>query len=209
MHGTTAAETAPTRAITYAPVLQQALRDVAAWVEKGTPPPATTRYEDVDGQVVIPPGAADRRGIQPVITLEANGGSRAEVKVGTPVEFSGKITVPPGTGYVVAAEWDFDGSGEFSQAAEVPLKQQSVEVGATYTFDNPGTYFVTLRGLSHRSRVDACEPTLSYVSAGSRQCCWRRRLPGLSSKRLSHLSLFRLPRARTGADRAPAPRGRA
>jgi hypothetical protein len=151
LHGTTEAETAPTRAINYAPVLQQALRDVAAWVEKGRPPPATTRYEVVDGQVVIPPRAADRRGIQPVITLEANGSSRAEVKVGTPVEFSGKITLPHGTGYVVAAEWDFDGSGEFLQAAEVPLKQQSVEVGANYTFDNPGTYFVTLRGFSHRS----------------------------------------------------------
>lgn len=148
LHGTTESKTAPTRVINYAPVLQQALRDVATWVEEGKPPPATTRYEVVDGQVVIP---AERRGIQPVITLQANGGSRAEVKPGTPVKFSGKITAPPGTGYVVAAEWDFDGSGEFSQAAEVPSKQQSVEVVATHTFDKPGTYFVTLRGFSHRN----------------------------------------------------------
>lgn len=151
LHGTTESEGAPTRVINYSPVLQQALRDVAAWVETGTPPPATTQYEVVEGQVQIPPGAAARRGIQPVISLKANGSSRAEVKAGTPVTFSGMISVPPGTGYVVAAEWDFDGSGEYAQQADVPSMQQSVEVGATYAFDEPGTYFVTLRGFSHRT----------------------------------------------------------
>lgn len=151
LHGTTESETAPTRVINYAPLLQQALRDVAAWVEKGTPPPATTQYEVVDGQVEIPLKAAERRGIQPVITLAANGSSRAEVPAGTPVTFTGRIAVPPGTGYVVAAEWDFDGSGDFSQSAEVPSMQQSVEVTTTHAFDEPGTYFVALRGFSHRS----------------------------------------------------------
>ncbi len=35
-------------------VLYQALRDVSAWVEKGVPPPPSTSYKVVDGQIVVP-----------------------------------------------------------------------------------------------------------------------------------------------------------
>ena len=69
-------------------VLQQALRDLSAWVEKAWRPPASTSYQVVDGQVLVPPTAEERQGIQPVVTLTANGGERADVTVGEPVTFT-------------------------------------------------------------------------------------------------------------------------
>jgi hypothetical protein len=82
--------------------LQQALRDLAAWVEKGVTPAASTSYRIDDGQVIVPAGAAERRGIQPVVALQAEGKVRADVKRGRRVHFTGTITVPPGGGAIVA-----------------------------------------------------------------------------------------------------------
>ena len=140
----------PTRTISYLGVLQQALRDVAAWVENGVAPPASTDYVVVDGQVQVPPTAAERKGIQPVVTLTANGGERADVRVGEPVTFSAGIEVPPGTGVVVGAEWDFEGLGDY------PIKEQfdpgrradRLTLQRTHTFTRPGTYFPALRASS-------------------------------------------------------------
>jgi hypothetical protein len=100
-----------TRVVSYAGVLQQALRELANWVEKGVSPPQSTDYHVLDGQVVVPPTAAARRGIQPVVTLTANGGPRAEVGAGEPVQFTATVEVPPQTGTIVSAEWDFEGDG--------------------------------------------------------------------------------------------------
>ena len=74
--------------------MQQALRDLSAWVEKGIAPAATTNYKIVDGQVIVPPTAEERKGIQPVVTVKANGGQRADVKVGQPVTFTAVIETP-------------------------------------------------------------------------------------------------------------------
>jgi hypothetical protein len=95
----------PTQIVSYVGVLQQALRDLAAWVEKGMPPPASTSYKLVDGQIEVPGTAEDRKGIQPVVTVTANGAARAEVAVGKPVKFAAVIEVPPNTGEVVTAQW--------------------------------------------------------------------------------------------------------
>jgi len=35
-----------------------------------------------DGQVIVAPTAAERRRVQPLVTFEANGGKRAEIRVG-------------------------------------------------------------------------------------------------------------------------------
>ena len=150
LHGPNEDKAAPTRVVTYLPVLQQALRDVAAWVEKGTVPPSTTAYRLVDGQVALPPTAAARRGIQPVVTLKANGGARTEVAAGQPVRFTGSITAPPGTGLVVKAEWDFGGKGDFSVSSPVSGKAGYATVSTSHTFDKPGTYFAVLRGYAQR-----------------------------------------------------------
>ena len=138
-----------THTVSYVSSLHQALRDVSAWVEKGVPPPVSTSYKVVDGQVEVPANAADRKGIQPVVSLKANGGVRAEVAVGKAVRFSAVVEAPPNTGKIVSAEWDFDGSGEFADVATLKPGAK-VTLSATHAFAKPGTYFVTLRAGSQR-----------------------------------------------------------
>lgn len=150
VHGDEPTPEAASRIVTYVPVLQQALRDLAAWVEKGVPPPPSTSYQIVKGQVVVQPAATVRKGIQPVVSLRANGRERAEVGVGRPVTLTGTIDVPPGTGSVVAAEWDLDEAGTFPVNSPVTRGARRITVSTTYRFDRPGTYFPALRGTSQR-----------------------------------------------------------
>ncbi len=153
LHGATEAAGAPTRVINYMPMLQQALRDVSAWVEKGVQPPANTAYKMVDGQVVLALDAATRGGVQPLVTLAANGGAKAVVRRGQAVKFTGFIAVPGNVGSVVGAEWDFDGSGQFADKAELPVvpDARSATVSTSHSFAKPGTYFVTLRAFVQRN----------------------------------------------------------
>lgn len=151
LHGDEPTTEAASRTVSYVPVLQQALRDLAAWVEKGTPPPASTNYQIVKGQVVVPPTAAQRRGIQPVVHLKANGADRAEVRAGQPVTFTADIAVPPRTGRIVAAQWDFDGAGTFPASSAIPAgRGERITLKMTHAFARPGTYFPALRGVSQR-----------------------------------------------------------
>jgi hypothetical protein len=150
LHGDEPALEDPTRIVSYGGVLQQALRDVSAWVERGIAPPMSTQYRMDEAQVIVPPTAAQRGGIQPVVTLMANRGVRAEVATGEEVTLTGTIAVPPGTGSVVAAEWDFDGSGTFAVRSPVPKNVGSLNVSIAHRFDKPGTYFAVLRGISQR-----------------------------------------------------------
>jgi len=139
-----------TRIVSYVPVLQQALRDLADWVENGIPAPTSTQYKIIDGQVVVPPSAEARKGIQLVVSLRVNGSDRVEVKAGQPVSFDGAITVPKEAGSVIAADWDFDGSGTFPISAKVAAKAKTVKVSTSHTFTRPGTYFAVLRGTANR-----------------------------------------------------------
>jgi len=141
----------PSRIVSYQGMLQQALRDVSAWVERGIAPPASTRYTIVDGQVEVPSSAAERLGIQPVVSLTANGGQRAEVTAGKPVMFSAQVAVPPGAGKVVAAQWDFEGAGSYPVAARFkPVNASRVTINARHSFSKPGLYFPALRVISQR-----------------------------------------------------------
>jgi PKD repeat protein len=54
---------------------------------------------------------------------------------------------------VVAAEWDFDGTGTFpviSKLITAGGTASRVAVNTSYSFAKPGTYFVTLRVTSQR-----------------------------------------------------------
>jgi hypothetical protein len=135
--------------VSYAGVLQQALRDVAAWAEKGIAPPAATEYVVEDGQVHVPPTAAARRGVQPVVDLKVNGGMRANVKVGETVVFEGVVEVPPGAGVIVSAEWDYDGQGGYPESATFSGETKRA-LRKTHSYDKPGTYFAALRVASQR-----------------------------------------------------------
>jgi hypothetical protein len=154
----------PTRVIRYDGVLQQALRDVSAWAERGVAPPQETSYRVNDGQVVVPDTAAKRKGIQPVVTLHANGGVRADVRANQPVEFTAVIETPPGAGSVVLAEWDFDSTAKVvaGDANRFPISEQftpaaHVTLKRSHTFSQPGTYFPALRVHSQR-QGDASTP---------------------------------------------------
>jgi hypothetical protein len=155
LHGDSTVQEDPTRTVSYLGALQQALRDLAAWVEQGTPPPAATAYKVVDGQVVVPATAGERRGIQPVVTVSANGAARADVAAGQPVTLTAAIELPPKTGRIVSAEWDLDGSGTYPVKADV-IGEADRRVTATlvHSFAEPGTYFVTLRAASQRDGGD-------------------------------------------------------
>jgi hypothetical protein len=151
LHGGPSQKGDSLRVVNYTGILQQALRDLSAWVEKGVPPPPSTSYKVVDGQVEVPPTAAERKGIQPVVTLIANGGARADVAVGQPVTFAGVIETPPNTGKVVGAEWDFEGSGDYPVTETLKDTQSTrVALTTTHTFTKPGTYFPVLRAASQR-----------------------------------------------------------
>ena len=150
-HGDSARQKDPLHTVSYLGVLQQALRDLAAWVEDGTEPPANTGYSVVDGQVEVADSAAERQGIQPVVSVTANGGSRSEVKTGEQVELAAVIAVPEGTGQVVAAAWDLDGSGEFSREAEFTTTDAGqASVKLKHSWSKAGTWFPTLRVSSQR-----------------------------------------------------------
>lgn len=136
-------------AVSYGPALKQGLRDLARWVETGERPPETA-YRLDGAQVIVPPTASARGGPQPVIQLAANGSARAEVRAGELVQFSAAVEAPPGAGRIVAAQWDFEGSGDFPQACDTFAPAEQVTLAATHAYATPGTRFAVLRAELHR-----------------------------------------------------------
>lgn len=153
LHGDMTRQEDPTHTVSYLGVLQQALRDLSAWVEKGTPPPETTAYTIVDGQVRIPVQAKARKGLQPIVTLSAGAGERIDVKIGSRVRFTGRIEAPAGGGHVAGADWDFDGQGQFSTQSPLKAGRAASAFTIEHVYTAPGTYFAVLRGTTQR--VDA------------------------------------------------------
>ena len=149
LHGDVAAQEHPTQSVSYVGVLQQALRDLSAWVERGVAPPPSTSYDVDDGQVIVPTTARARGGVQPVVTLTADGVARAGVRAGDEVVLRVEVEVPPGTGHIVAVEWDLDGSATYA-TPETVAPQPRVELERRHRFTQPGTHFVTVRVASQR-----------------------------------------------------------
>lgn len=150
LHGDLSKQEDPTHTVSYLGVLQQALLDLSAWVEKGIDPPATTGYHIEDGQVIIPATAGERKGIQPVILLKVNDSERADVAAGKAATFTATIEVPPGAGKIVSAKWDFEGTGTFTGAVKFNTSGL-VTVKAVHSFLKKGTYFPVLLVASQRN----------------------------------------------------------
>jgi hypothetical protein len=152
VHADSEHQSSSTHTVSYLGVLHQALRDLSAWVEKGVAPPASTSYRIVDGQVELPVAAAQRKGIQPIVTVGANGSPRVEIAAGDTLTISAVIEVPPQAGRVVAAEWSLEGTGAYSPAefSSSDGTGTRVTLKSTHTFSQPGTYFPTLRAVSQR-----------------------------------------------------------
>lgn len=156
MHAETAGVQAKLHVVDYLGILNQALLDIAAWVEKGIVPPASTNYVERDGQIYVPETADERCGVQPVVDLAAEGSNCITVKVGQNVTFTGKVTVPNKTGKVVLAEWDFEEQGIFDEPAvlEYSGDKSSAVARASHSYSKPGTYFAVFRAESARDGID-------------------------------------------------------
>jgi hypothetical protein len=149
LHGDDEVQESPTHVVSYLGVLHQALRDLSAWVEKGIVPASSTSYEVVDGQVVVPDDAAERHGVQPVVTLTVDGDERVDVTSGAEVTFRAVAEVPGHTGVIVRVEWDFDGAGRFPVVESLEPGERAV-IERRHTFATSGTWFPTVRVTSNR-----------------------------------------------------------
>ncbi len=59
--------------------------------------------------------------------------------------------VPPGSGALIRAEWDFDGAGVWPAVDDfVDGSQARVTLTAQHTFHAPGVYFPSVRVTAHR-----------------------------------------------------------
>jgi hypothetical protein len=149
-------------------IFQQSIQDMMAWVEKGIAPPPSTNYVIRNGQVTPPDSAPARGGLQPVMSLTANGVARATVGVNQPVDLVARLEMPPKTGQIVKYSWAIrpvpagpvptpppggPGGGRggpppadagAEPAIVVATPQPLVNVDRSIKFDKPGTYIVRL-----------------------------------------------------------------
>jgi hypothetical protein len=133
-------------------ILNQALLDLAAWVERGVAPPPSTRYSvDAMNQIVLAAKASERHGLQPVVHLTANGKTRAEVAVNQPVKLGGKIEMAAAAGKVLQYDWYLGGTDfAYEPATKLPKPQRLVNATRTISFSVPGEYTITLRTYAQR-----------------------------------------------------------
>jgi hypothetical protein len=122
-------------------VFQQSIQDLMAWAEKGVAPPPSTGYTIRNGQVILAKEAADRHGLQPVMSFTANGAPRAVAAVNEPVTLAAKLEMPPKGGQIVQYGWTVSGKAE---PMTVVTPQPLVNVNRSISFDKPGTYVVRL-----------------------------------------------------------------
>ena len=126
---------------------------MAQWVEKGIAPLPSSEYQVNIGQMSVPETAVERKGIQPVVTLLANGSTCTHVKCGEPVAFLAEAEVPDGAGSLTRAEWSFEGNPTYPDQGSLELwdNGQRAVIRAEYTYEEPGTYFAVIRVSSERN----------------------------------------------------------
>jgi hypothetical protein len=141
------------------------LADLTAWVEDGVEP-VETAFDTADGQIILPPSAKERGGIQPVVQVTASGAKKAEICAGTPIKLEVHAEVPPSAGTVISVRWDLDGSGAFAVTQEVDGKSAELTLPLEWTYSKPGTYFPTALVESHRDGdIDAASRRIPNLDA--------------------------------------------
>lgn len=150
--------------MSYLGVLQQALRDLSQWVEKGIAPPPSTSYVVEDGQVIVPATARERKGIQPVANLTIKKDKKAVIqKAGKKATFSFSVVidVPENTGKIVHVEWDFENKGTFTPSKFKTVKDGKITIAtAKHKFRKKGVYFPIVKVMSQRNGDDSTPYTL-------------------------------------------------
>jgi hypothetical protein len=88
------------------------------------------------------------------------------VRVGDLIEFTDVIKMPPATGTVVHAEWDFEGAGDFPREfGDTDSASSKLRIVSSYAFSRPRTYFPTRRATSQR-QGDAKTPFWGVQNLG-------------------------------------------
>lgn len=130
-----------TRIVSYAPIIQQVLRDFVSWVEKWANLSPNTNYTIKNGQVIVPATAGERQSVQQVVSLKINGKDRVDITVGQSVEFVGTGEVSSSTDTIVATNFNFEGDCTFPNHAKFTYTQYpTATIKTYYTFTKPGTY---------------------------------------------------------------------
>ena len=140
-----------TRLIDFTAITEQSMVDLVDWVDKGIKP-VDSNYSYADGKIILAASAEQRQGIQPVVTVTANGRSLAVVRVGEQVDLQVHAGVTPEAGKIISASWDFDGSGSFPFTHEgIDGKSSNINLTTTHQYHKPGTYYVSALVHAHRS----------------------------------------------------------
>lgn len=155
LHGDEGAQEFPTQTVEYLGALETALRQLADWVEKGVEPSPNTRYEVVDGQVLVPATAHERGGVQPTGVLTVNGARSARATVGETVTVRIAAEAPE-PGVVVELSLDLTGSGQLGEAIAV-VAGREVVYEAECSFEQPGVYMLGARIIA-QAGGDASDP---------------------------------------------------
>ena len=144
----------------YLGAMYQSLLDISDWVERGIEPRKSTEYRlDQDGQIYLADTARKRGGLQPVVSMTANGASCASVRCKEPVMLCVTAEIPEGAGEVTAIDYDFKSDHTLSmEKKELTVFKNKGEFqrcvtdgvhGAVskmvHTYENPGTYFASAR----------------------------------------------------------------
>lgn len=150
LHSDEGVQEDPIRIVSYLGVLQEALLQLADWVECDVPPCPNTGYRIEDGQTLLGGTAGERRGVQPVVTITVNGASgRCEVPIGDEVSVSVHAQAPTDAPLINLIEWDLTGEGRLSARDEV-VPGSKADLTRTCRFDEPGEYFVAVRVTAQR-----------------------------------------------------------
>ncbi len=134
--------------VPYLGVLHQALLSVADWVERGIAPEESSAYTVNDGEVIVSEFAAERKGVQPIVSLTVNDGKCVHIKAGKKVTFAASADIPTADGAVTDAEWSFEGENDFPEKGTFTQKERNATATATHVYSKPGTYFAVVRFIS-------------------------------------------------------------
>lgn len=139
------------RLVNYGGILKQAVVDLIAWTENGLAPAPSSAFRVEAGQLALPPDAAERGGLQPVVSATAEGSLCAKAAVGQEIAFAVTAEATPFGGAIRSVAWDFEGSGEFAAAhAEIDGSATKISLVRKHSFKEPGTYFPAVRVIAQR-----------------------------------------------------------
>ncbi len=128
-------------------ILNQALLDLAAWVERGVEPLPSTRYRQDDmNQIVLPASAKERRGLQPVVTLLADGRLRTHVRVNQSVALAATAEMPDRAGKIVNYAWHIGPADTpYDPTVKISNPRKRFRLDRSMSFPTAGEYEIILR----------------------------------------------------------------